>query len=470
MSADVGASAKDSPLPIRVAVVGAGPAGFYSVLDLFAREDLNAEVDLYDRLPAPFGLVRYGVAPDHLRIRSVTKVFTRGVEEAGDRFRYFGNVEIGKDVTIDELLSHYHAVVLAFGAQDDRELGIPGEDLPQSYSAREFVAWYNGHPDFCDMEFDLTGERAMVIGIGNVAVDVARILARTQDELTETDMSDEALAHLAKSNIREIDVVARRGPLQAKTTHTELIELARMADADLVVEERDLELDPISQRLLEEEAVPRQQLRNLFIMQQEALREPRPGRRFVRLRFYLSPVEILGEGRVTGVKLRRNTLEEREGGYLGVVPTDETETVDCSALFRSIGYRVSVLPGVPYRSDWSIIPNEAGQVVTHPEREPVAGLFVAGWAKRGPSGVVGTNKPDAVETVSTLVDAYHAGKLATPTTDDIADLLRERGVRFVTYSDWQKLNQLEIEAGEAIERPRCRFLHVEDMLRALDES
>lgn len=456
---------------LRVAIVGAGPAGYYAALDLLASDSLDTHVDLFDRLPAPYGLVRYGVAPDHGKIRNVTKVYDRGVEAAGDRFRFFGHVELGTDISLDELMAGYNAVILTFGAQSDTRLRVPGEDLPQVYGAREFVAWYNGHPDFADVPFDLSAERAVVVGVGNVAIDVARILARTPDELAVTDISDIALARLARSRVREIDVVARRGPLQAKTTPSELLELTKMADADLVVAERDLEIDPVSQAVIDRgEGVSRQELRNLEIMREEARREPRPGRRCVRLRFYLSPVEIHGTDRVTGVTLRRNTIQEREGGYLGVVATDEVEAMDCGLVFRSIGYKVAPLPGVPFNPDWSVIPHQAGQVVSYDGGQPVAGLFVAGWAKRGPSGVIGTNKPDALETVATLLEAEARGELPAVRAGDIATLLEERGVSYVTYSDWQRLDALEISAGEAQGRPRRRFTDVPTMLAAVGKA
>jgi len=471
MSSETASQREASAIPdLRVAIVGAGPAGFYAALDLLDQESPRACVDMFDRLPAPFGLVRYGVAPDHGKIRKVTAFFSRRVEAAGDRFRFFGNVELGEDISIDELREHYDAVVLSFGAQTDRVLGIPGEDLPQVYAAREFVAWYNGHPDFATTQFELTAEKGIVVGVGNVAVDVARMLMRTREEMAVTDVSDLALEVLAGGRIQEVAVVARRGPLQAKTTPSELLELTKMANVDLVVSASDLELDPVSQAVLDRGDVTRQTRRNLEIMEHEALRAPRPGRRCVRLRFYLSPIEVTGPSRVTAVRFQRNLLEEKKNGYLGVVPTGATEVMGCGVIFRSIGYKVAPVPGVPFNPDRSVIPHEAGQVLSCEEGQPARGLFVAGWAKRGPSGVIGTNKPDAIETVASLLAAHGRGELSEPATGDIVALLEGRRTRYVTYEDWKRLDAIEVEAGRSEGRPRSRLTSVEAMLAAVGKG
>ena len=455
---------------LRVAVVGAGPAGYYSALDLLAQESLDAHVDLFDRLPAPYGLVRYGVAPDHGKIRNVTKVYDRGVEAAGDRFRFFGHVELGTDISLDELMARYNAVILTFGAQTDMHLGVPGEGLPQVYGAREFVAWYNGHPDFANAPFDLSADRAIVVGIGNVAIDVARILARTRDELALTDISDIALAALAGSRVREIDIVARRGPLQAKTTPSELLELTHMADADLVVAERDLELDPVSQAVIDRgHDVSRQSLRNLEIMREEARREPRPGRCCVRLRFYLSPVEVHGTDRVTGVTLRRNTIQEKTGGYLGVVATDETEDLDCGLIFRSIGYKGRPLPGLPFDADRGVFPNTLGRI-TDQNDNPIPQLYTAGWIKRGPSGIIGTNRACGVETADSLLNDIDllATNESKPGAEGIYPILDKKKVRHINFMDWKKIDQHEIDLGKPKGKPRDKLTSVADMLKVLD--
>jgi ferredoxin/flavodoxin---NADP+ reductase len=463
-------STSNSAAQLRVAIIGAGPAGFYSALDILAARDLDTAVDMFDRLPAPYGLVRYGVAPDHQKIKSVVKVYERGVESAGTRFRMFGNVELGKDISLDELRARYHAVILTFGAQTDRRLGIPGEDLDRVYAAREFVAWYNSHPDFRGAEFDLQHQTAVVVGIGNVAIDVARMLAHTAGELATTDVAEAASDALIHSDVREIVILARRGPLQASCTPVELRELARLEGADLVVAESDLVLDPLSAAALERGDVPTQNQKNYKIICEEALHEPRAGRKVIRMRFYVSPTEILGATGVDGVVLGRNTLREGAGGRLSVQPLDETETLDCGIVFRSIGYRVQPLPDVPYDEEWGVIPHDRGQVLASRAGDSVPGLFVAGWAKRGPSGVIGTNKPDASETVGMLLAAHNSGALAMPTADSVEGLLAERGVEYVGYDDWKLLDALEIEAGEDSGRPRVKFDTVEAMLEALAAS
>lgn len=453
---------------LRVAVVGAGPAGFYSALALLGTPDVSVSVDMFDRLPAPYGLVRYGVAPDHQKIKSVTAVYERGAERAGARFRYFGNVDVGKDLAVEELRARYHAIVLSQGAQMDRRLGIPGEDLPGVYAAREFVAWYNSHPDYADAKFDLDAERAIVVGVGNVAIDVARILERTDAELSATDINPDAQRAIVESPLKEVIVMARRGPAQAACTPAELREMSRMEHADLVVPEAELKLDALSQDKLDSGELDRENVRNLDVLRELTRREPRGGREVIRMRFYLSPIEIIGTDRVQAVRVQYNDLVEREDGRLATKPTDRTAVIPCGVVFRSIGYKVAPMAGVPFDADWSRIPHDKGQVLDARNGAPVPGLFVAGWAKRGPSGIIGTNKPDAVETVGSLLEARDRGGLAVPVAGDVVPLLRERGVRFVTYDDWKRLDSLERQIGAAEGRPRSKFVRISDALEALD--
>ncbi len=459
--------ATDRPI-LRVAVVGAGPAGYYSALDLFSRDEYDVHVDMFDRIPTPYGLVRYGVAPDHAKIKSVIKVYERGVEAAGDRFRLFGNVELGTDIAVDELLERYHAVILTFGAQGDRRLGVPGEDLPGIYAAREFVAWYNSHPDFRDAAFDLRGKkRAMVVGVGNVAIDVARILMRTKSELAVTDISPLAEALVTNSELEEVVILARRGPAQAAATPVEMLELTKMEGCDLVVFDRDLALDPETLKDVEAGNLDKQTKRSMEIMRDNALREPRPGRKVIKMRYYESPVEFIGTDQVEAVKIVRNVLVRRDNGSLASKPTDESFILPVDVVFRSIGYMITPTAGVPYDADWRWIPNEKGRVQAERDGQPVQGLYIAGWAKRGPSGVIGTNKPDAIETVAMLLEDSAAGRLKEPSGEDIADLLDARDVRYVTYDQWKALDHLETTAGEAEGRPRVKFLDVPDMLEAV---
>src|SRR5919106_67960 len=349
--------------PLRVAIVGSGPAGFYAAGHLLkskSHPDLQVQVDVYDRLPTPWGLVRGGVAPDHPNIKAVSRVYEKTA--AHPEFRFYGNVDYGTDLTHDDLLARYHAVIYAVGAQVDRRMGIPGEDLPGSWSATEFVSWYNGHPDFRDLEFDLSGERAVVIGNGNVAADVARMLALTRDELAVTDVADHALDVMAESNIREIVVLGRRGPAQAAFTNPELLELGEMTDADVFVDPADAELDPLSRAFVESDDASMTVRKNVEIISGYAAREPEGKRRRIVLRFLVSPVEILGEERVEGIRICRNELQEQDGA-LRACSTETIEEFDCGIVFRSIGYKGIPLEGLPFHERSGTIPNEGGRIL-----------------------------------------------------------------------------------------------------------
>ena len=434
---------------LRVAVVGSGPAGFYAAGALLASEEPRVHVDMLERLPTPWGLVRLGVAPDHPNIKAVSRAFERIATKEG--FRFFGNVEVGRDVTHEELAARYDAVVYAVGAQTDRQLGIPGEELPGSWPATAFVAWYNGHPDFQDLEFDLSHERAVVIGNGNVALDVARMLALTPEELLPTDTTDAAIAAINGSGIREILVVGRRGPVQAAWTPVEVGELGELAGADVLVDPGQLELDPASATELE--AAPPTVKRSVEHLRDYAARPPEGKARAIRLRFLASPVAILGDGKVEAIELVRNELVDGRA-----VPTEEREVVPCGIVFRSVGYRGVELPGVPFDAGVGTIPNEGGRVAP--------GLYVAGWIKRGPSGVIGTNKKDATETVELLLADARAGALPEASGDDLEALLRERGVEFVLYAGWESIDAAERSAGEPQGRPRVKLCTWDELLQA----
>ncbi len=435
-------------MSFRVAVVGSGPAGFYAAAALLASE-LEIEVDMIERLPTPWGLVRLGVAPDHPNIKAVSRAFERTAAQPG--FRFFGNVEVGKDVEHAELDRLYDAVVYSVGAQTDRQLAIPGENLPGSWPATAFVAWYNGHPDFQDLSFDLSGERAVVIGNGNVALDVARMLALTPDELASTDTTDPAIEAIADSGIREILVVGRRGPVQAAWTPVEVGELGELAGADVLVDPADLELDPASAKELEE-AAPTVR-RNVEHLRDYAAREPTGKPRAIRLRFFSSPAAIHGDGRVEAIELVRNELVDGRA-----VATEEREAIPCGIVFRSVGYQGVALPGLPFDERSATIPNEGGRV------EP--GLYVAGWIKRGPSGVIGTNKKDATETVALLLEDARAGLLTPRAEGSLEALLEERGVEAVLYAGWEAIDAAERSAGEPLGRPRVKLASWADLLAA----
>lgn len=449
--------------PLRIAIVGAGPSGFFAAGALFQQKNVTVEIDMFDRLPAPFGLVRYGVAPDHQKIKSVTKVYERTA--ANPRFRFFGNVDFGADLTLDELRRHYDRVIFAVGAQADRRLNISGEDLAGSISATEFVAWYNGHPDYVDLDVNLDIEDVLVVGVGNVAMDVARILAKTVEELQETDIADHALEKLAQSRVKNIYVVARRGPAQAKFTNAEVREFGELEHAEPIVDIEELKIDPLSAKEIENDNVSQ---RNIEILREFAEREPTGKPRRVYFRFLVSPVELSGEdGRVQEARLEINELRAVEGGYLNAVGSGQFETIPAGLVLRSVGYRGVPLPGVPYEQRSGTIPNREGRIYEPETGENIAGLYVVGWAKRGPSGVIGTNKPDAVETVERLLeDTAEVPGAEQSDPAAIPALLRERQVAFVDMDGWRAIDSREIELGEPQGRPRVKLVHTEELLSA----
>src|SRR3954449_3073697 len=455
--------------PLRVAIVGAGPSGFYAAEHILKDGDLHAQVDLFDRLPTPFGLVRGGVAPDHPKIKSVIRVYEKTA--ARDGFRFFGNVKIGHDVEVEELEQRYHAIVFTVGCETDRRLGIPGEDLPGSHAATSFVGWYNAHPDYADREFDLSCERAVVIGNGNVAMDVARMLALTDHELRQTDTADHAIEALDRKRIREIVVLGRRGPAQAAFTNPEIRELGEMEDADVVVDPKEMELDPASQDFLESDEVDKTARAPVETLREFSAREPEGKRKRVVLKFLASPIEIKGDGKVEKIVIGRNELVE-EGGALRAKDTGEREELECGLVLRSVGYTGIPIEGVPFDEKRGLILNESGRILDSHDAGHKIGHYTAGWIKRGPSGVIGTNKKDALETVQHLLADVESQALLSPESPDpsaVEALLAERGARYVSFEDWQAINQAEIGRGEPHGRPRVKFVRVEEMLATLGE-
>jgi ferredoxin--NADP+ reductase len=444
--------------PLRVAVVGSGPAGFYAAGHLLA-SDLPVEVDMIERLPTPWGLVRLGVAPDHPNIKAVSRVYEKIARQPG--FRFLGNVEVGRDLEHADLARLYDAVVYSVGAQTDRRLGIPGEDLPGSWAATELVAWYNGHPDFQDLVFDLSAERAVVIGNGNVAVDVARMLALVEEEIGPTDTTDAAIAAILGSEIEEIVMLGRRGPAQASFTTPELKELGELADADVVVDPTELELEPGTEEALSDTTVGR----NMAVLREYAQRAPAGKRRRLVMRFRVSPVAILGDGKVEAVEVVRNELVVDEQGRVRAVPTDAREVVECGIVFRSVGYRGIPIPGLPFDEERATMRNEGGRVVDE-TGGAVPGLYCAGWIKRGPTGIIGTNKKDATETVEHLLEDARAGALprTEARAEDVEALLAERGVDVVTYDGWEAIDALECSRGEPQGRPRSKLVTWDELL------
>ena len=441
---------------LRVAIVGAGPAGFYAAGHVLDRAD-GVSVDLFDRLPTPFGLVRAGVAPDHPKIKSVVRVYEKTAAKEG--FRFFGGVELGRDLHRAELLERYHAVIYAIGAATDKHLGIPGEDLPGSEAATTFVGWYNGHPDYPDFEFDLTCDRVVVVGNGNVALDCARMLALSAEELRKTDTADHAIDVITSDAVKEIVILGRRGPAQAAFTNPELLELGELELADVIVDPADVELDEASQAWLDSDEADKTSRENVRILREYAQREPAGKPKRIVLRFLTSPVELQGQGRVERIVVERNRLEPREDGSLAARPTGERETFGCGLVLRSIGYKGIAIPEVPFDERRGTIPNVAGRVVDGEHH--VTGEYVTGWIRRGPSGVIGTNKKDGQEAATSLLEDADAGLLNQPRNDgDIAELLTERDVEFVSWSGWERIDAHEQDLGAGV-RPRVKLTRYE---------
>ena len=455
---------------VRIAVVGAGPAGFYACEDLLKHEGF--EVDLYDALPTPFGLVRAGVAPDHPKIKSVTRRYEKTAQDP--RFRFFGGVELGSDVEREELFARYHAVVYAVGTRSDNRLGIAGEDRPGSHAATEFVAWYNGHPDYADREFDLSARTAVVIGNGNVALDVARMLVLEPDEIAATDTADHAVEGLAKAQVEHVIVLGRRGPAQAAFTNPELLELGELRRCDVVVDPAELELDEHSAAWLEQDgrAIAR---KNVAILREYSERPLAGKSHRMELRFLRSPLEVLGDGpdeRVSGLRVVRNRIEPDGRGGLRAVPTGVQEVIECGLVLRSIGYRGRPLPGVPFDEGRGLIRNDGGRVTTE-DGEPIPGEYAVGWIKRGPSGVIGTNKKDASDTIAKLLEDAQAGRLNEPSEPDrdaVEPWLRPRIPGLVTWDGWKSIDEHEVAQGEPQGRPRVKLVRVPEMIAVAEQQ
>jgi ferredoxin/flavodoxin---NADP+ reductase len=451
---------------MRFAIVGAGPAGAFAAAALLrARGD--AEIDLFERLPTPWGLLRAGVAPDHQEIKRLQDTFERTTLRRGCRF--IGNVEVGVDVQHSELAEHYSAIVYATGAQTDKSLGIPGEEKPGSWAATEFVAWYNGHPDFRERAFDLSARRAVVIGNGNVAADVIRVLTRDPGELARTDIADHALEALRASRIEEVVVLGRRGPAQAAFTSAELRELGRLDGVALHVEPDVAELDPVSAEWLEREGTFTAR-KNVELLRGFAADPPNAGApRRIDLRFLTSPVEIRGDGRVEAVDVRANEIVRADDGSLRARAVDgPVETIEAGLVLRSVGYRAVPLPGVPFDERAFVLPNEAGRALTA-DGEPLPGVYAVGWIKRGPTGILGTNKRDAEETVACLAEDLREGRLRETPEDArerIDALLAERAPNAVTAEGWRAIDALERERGRGAGRPRVKLVTRDELVAA----
>lgn len=445
---------------LRVAIVGSGPAACYAAEELLLRGDV--QVEMFEKLPTPWGLVRNGVAPDHPETKGVADMFSSALSR--EAFQFYLNVEVGKHISQEELDSHHHAVVYAVGASTDRHLGIAGEDLSGSHSATEFVAWYNGHPDYTDRTFDLSGERAVIVGNGNVALDVARILTADPATLAKTDIADYALEALRHSNIREVVILGRRGPVQAAYSTPEFLALGYLPGIDVVVDKADLELDAASQAVLDDPEVEPSLRIKVELAGEYAERSAKPGNKRIVLRYLASPTAIGGADRVETLEFARNEMTQTDG-VLVATPTDRTETVSASLVLRSIGYRGEPVPGLPFDERRGVIPNDRGRVVGD-DGQPLTGVYTAGWIKRGPRGVIGTNRLDAAETVEQLLEDFQAGKLGAAEHDRAAltALLAQRQPDLIDRTTWKAIDAAERADGKAAGRPRVKRTSVDDIL------
>ena len=447
---------------LRVAIIGAGPAGFYAAEGLIKNLE-NVSVDIIEALPTPYGLVRYGIAPDHQKIKSVSRLYERTA--ADPRVNLLANVNFGTDINLAEINKHYDAVVFTTGASSDRSLGIKGEDLAGSISATDFVAWYNGLPAYKDFISSLDAKAVAVIGVGNVAVDVVRILAKSVDELATTDITDHSLEVLKESQVKDIYMIGRRGPAQAKYTTKELRELGELVNADIFVDKEDLVLDEESQKVAENDRAISKQLTELT---NYAQRKPEGKARRVHIKFLASPTEIKGESKVEAIVLEKNRLEPTPSGYINAVGTGQFETLPVDMVLRSVGYRGVKLPDISFDEKRGIIPNADGRVLTEANGEIVKGQYVAGWIKRGPSGVVGTNKADAVITIKNLIEDFNDASLSSDpnkSPEAVLQLLAKKGVDVVSFEEWKKLDNYEITQGEKQGRPRVKVVDTDEMLK-----
>lgn len=444
--------------PMRVAVIGAGPAGIYAS-DLLVKSDVDVQVDLFERMPTPFGLIRYGVAPDHPRIKGIIKSLHNVMEQ--DNIRFLGNIDVGNAVSVDELRDYYDAIVFSTGATADRELDIPGNDLKGVHGAGEFVGFYDGNPNF-KRDWDLSAEQVAVIGVGNVGLDISRILAKTADELHVTEIPDNVYKNLSANAAKEVHIFGRRGPAQAKFTPLELKELDHSPNVEVIVDPDDIDYDEASEKA-------RREAKSVDLVCQTlenyAMRDEQNKPHKIYIHFFESPVEIIGEdGKVTAFKTERTELD----GNGGVTRTGEFHTWPVQAVYSAVGYRPEEVNGVPFDDNRCVIPNDQAHVLTAPNGDIVPGLYATGWIKRGPVGLIGNTKSDAKDTISALLGDYTSGKLTEATRrdpQDILDLLASKDIPVTTWEGWHRLDAEERRLGGEEERERKKIVEWDDMLR-----
>lgn len=452
------------PHCIQVAIVGSGPSGFYAAEALLT-SGLNVQVDMYERLPTPFGLVRSGVAPDHQKLKQPIRVFEEIARSP--HFNLVGNVTVGSQISVEELKNAYNAVIFACGASNDRRMNIPGEDLKGSHTATEFVGWYNGHPDYRDRSFDLSQEVAVIVGQGNVAADICRILTRSVDELKKSDIAAHALHALSQSKVREVHIVGRRGPVQAKFTTKELRELATLPGTVSTIEREHLELAQACSAELASNKSPAIQ-KNLDVFRGLVANIPDAAKKRIHFRFLMSPAALLGDERVEYVRLVLNRLTGEPFSQISVT-TDKFEDLPCGLVFRSIGYKGSHLPSLPFDSQQGVVPSNAGRVIDCGAVVP--GLFVTGWLKRGPSGIIGTNRADSLETVAALLeDLSNQSPADKRGFEDIRPLIEHRSGRIVSLADWHAIDAAEVARGETAGKPREKFTRLPEMFNVLADG
>ncbi|XP_017982065.1 PREDICTED: NADPH:adrenodoxin oxidoreductase, mitochondrial [Theobroma cacao] len=469
-----------SPLPLRVCIVGSGPAGFYAA-EKMLKTHQGSQVDIIDRLPTPYGLVRSGVAPDHPETKNVINQFSRVAQNG--RCSFWGNITLGSSVSLAELRELYHVVVLAYGAESDRVLGIPGEDLKGVHSAREFVWWYNGHPDGTNLDLDLKStDTAVILGQGNVALDVARILLRPTSELATTDIASHALTALEQSSIRKVYLIGRRGPVQAACTAKELREVLGIRDLCIDIKEADLKITPADEEEMKNSRIHRRIYELLSKAAIAGPSQPSSGQRELHFVFFRQPDRFLesydNEGYVSAVHLEKTALKGVGPGKQIATGTGQFEDLACGIVLKSIGYKSVPVDGLPFDNQKGVVPNIKGRVLSDNSGDPTLlenGLYVCGWLKRGPTGIIGTNLYCAEETVASVSEDLEQGVLASTTSlpklgqEGLLQILDDRNVRVVPFSAWENIDEEEKRLGSLINKPREKLTTWEELLKAATE-